>query len=30
LQVTEANGVYKIYLQLKLQRTKVEVLAWLS
>ncbi len=27
LQVTEANGVYRIYLQLKLQRTKVEVLA---
>lgn len=27
LQVTEANGIYKIYLQLKLQRTKVEVLA---
>lgn len=27
LQVTDVNGIYKIQLQLKLQRTKVEVLA---
>ena len=27
LQVTEANGIYKVFLRLKLQKTKVEVFA---